>query len=334
MVCAVAMSMQEPNASAEVGLARWRRDAIFANWNLLNLAKAKVERELCRQPNDARTLQQLGDLQRKLGDFGAASETYRKLKAVDDDAVAAWGAWCVGALNGKQLPAGAPEGTHPTPFVRTDFLTAAQQDVLLDAVRRGGERFAPAKVGNTGKGEVALHTRVALVAERSVRRQIRPWFVKELDRIVGDVFRHFRVEGMDAWHVELEVTAHRLGGFYRPHQDTGYGRADSRLVTFAYYFHREPKGFAGGDLLLYDTSIATGGFSAAAFSRIQPVNNSLVFFPSGYVHQVLPVYANGDAFENTRFTVNGWLHTPSSAAHRTQNPEQNHFPNPCTLPVV
>ena len=47
--------------------------------------KAKVEQKLAAHPSDARTLRQMGALQRKLGDFGAASETYRKLKAVDDD---------------------------------------------------------------------------------------------------------------------------------------------------------------------------------------------------------------------------------------------------------
>ena len=284
----------------------------FTNWNLLTLALAKVKRKLAVNPNDARTLRQMGDLQRKLGDFGAASETYRKLKAVDDDA---WAVWCIGALNGEQLPARAPEGIHPTPFFRlTDFLTAPQQDVLLDKVRKGRERFAPAKVGNAGRGAVAIDTRVALVAEMSVRRQIKPWFVKELDYVVGDVFRHFRhsrVDGINECHVELGVTAYRSGDFYCPHQDTGYGRAHSRLITFAYYFHPEPQGFAGGDLLLYDTAIATGRFNAVAFSRIEPINNSLVFFPSDYVHEVLPVHANSDAFENARFSVNGWLHTES-----------------------
>ena len=44
---------------------------------------------------------------------------------------------------------------------------------------------------------------------------------------------------------------------------------------------------------------------AAAFSRIEPVNNSLVFFPSDYYHEMLPVHAKSEAFENVRFTVNG-----------------------------
>ena len=309
----------------------------FTNVNLLNRAMAKVEQQLAADPDNAETLRRMGDLQRKLGDFGAASRTYRKLKAMDDDAVAAW--W-IGALNGlnglngEEPPRAsrAPKEVHPTPFVRMpDFLTAAQQDTLLDAVRMGPEHFDPAQVGgDQGKapkgigtvgmvgeegaaGRVDLGTRVAWVAKRSVKRRIRPWFVAVLDRVVGDVFEHFGVHDMREYHVELDVTAHRGGGFFSPHRDNGSARFKSRLVSFAYYFHREPKGFAGGELLLYDTCVATDDYRATAFSRIPPLNNSLVFFPSGYYHEVLPVRAS-DAFENARFTVNGWLHRASERA--------------------
>ena len=284
--------VREPRAWAAPSPARKRSDAIgraFTDLNLLNRQKAKVEQKLAACPNDARVLRQMGDLQRKLGDFGAASETYRKLKAMDDDAVSAW---CIRALNGEQLPASVPEEPHPTPFVRiTDFLTGAQRAALLDAVKKEHEHFAP--------------------AQRSVVRRIGPLFVKALGRVVDDVVRHFRVDAVDKRHVELNVIAHRDGDFFTPHQDTGYARSDSRLVSFAYYFHREPKGFAGGELLLYDTCIATGDYRAAAFSRIEPINNSLVFFPSDYCHEVLSVHAKSSAFENTRFAIVGWLHGPA-----------------------
>ena len=299
--------------TATVSGQRKRRHAIrhaLADRNFLRRALAKVQQRLAADPDDAATLRQVGDLQRKLGDFDAAAETYRKLKAVDDDAVALGGlggAWWIGALNGEELPASAPEELHPAPFVRIpDFLTAAQQHMLLDAVRDGPEHFAPASVGNGQEWKVNLDARVALVAERAVLRRIRPWFVKELRRVAGEVCEHFGIDGMHKCPVELDVTAHRGGGFFRPHRDV-YDCSNRRLVSFAYYFHPEPKGFAGGELLLYDTCITTDSCRATAFSRIEPVNNSLVFFPSGYYHEVLPVHATSDAFENARFTVNGWL---------------------------
>ena len=291
---------------------RKRHEAIrraFVDVNLLNRAKTKVARRLAADPDAAEMLRRMGDLQRMLGDFDASSETYRKLKAMDDDAV---GAWWIGALNGGELPAGAPEEHHPTPFVRIpDFLTAARQDALLNAVRKGPEHFVPARIRKKAKGKIDLDTRAALVAERPVKLRIRPWFMAELGRVVDDVFEHFGVHDVREHHVELDVTAHRDSGFYLPHRDTGSGRSGSRLVSFVYYFHREPKGFAGGELLLYDTCLATDDYRATAFSRIEPVNNSLVFFPSDYYHEVLPVRAESDAFENARFTVNGWLHRAS-----------------------
>ena len=282
-----------------------RHDAIrhaFTDVGLLSRTVAEHEQRLAADPDDTETLRQMGDLQRKLGDFGAASETYRKLKTVD--------AWWIGALDGEELPASAPEKLHPAPFVRVpDFLTAAQQSLLLDAVRRGREHFVPARVrGTKDKGSVDLDTRVALVAERPLRRQIRPWFVNELGRVVGDVFKHFGIHDIGKSRVEFDLTAHRGGGFYRPHRDTDHARSGGRLVSFAYYFHREPKGFEGGELLLYDTCTATDDYRATSFSRIEPLNNSLVLFPSDYYHEVLPVRAKSDAFENARFTVNGWLH--------------------------
>ena len=302
-----------PSASAKQSPADKRHAAIwhtFADLNFLRRALARVEQRLAADPDDAEKLRQMGDLQRKLGDFDAASETYRKLKALDEDAVAAWRMRALnGGLNEERLPS-PPEELHPAPFVRIpDFLTAAQQNVLLDAAR-----LAPAW---NNQGGIVHDARAAFVAERSVRRQIRPWFMEEVDRVAGDVFEHFGIDDMRAYDVELELTAYRGGGFCLPHRDSGHKRTkrtNSRLISFSYYFHCEPKGFAGGELLLYDTSIAMDDFAPAAFSRIEPANNSLVFFPSDYYHEVLPVHATADAFENVRFTVNGWLHRPASAS--------------------
>ena len=305
------------SASAKQSPAQKRHAAIwrtFADLNFLHRALAKVERQLAADPDDAEKLRQMGDLQRKLGNFDAAHETYQKLKALDDDAVAAWWMCALngrlnGGLNGEKLPASPPEELHPAPFVLIpDFLTPAQQDVLLDAVR-----LAPAW---NDKGSIVHDARVAaFVADSSVRRQIRPWFMAEVDRVAGDAFEHFGIDDMREYDVEVELTAYRSGGFCLPHRDSGHRRTErtnNRLISFSYYFHPEPKGFAGGELLLYDTSIATDDFAPAAFSRIEPVNNSLVLFPSDYYHEVLPVHATSDALENARFTVNGWLHRPAS----------------------
>ena len=72
--------------------------------------------------------------------------------------------------------------------------------------------------------------------------------------------------------------------------------------------------FAGGDLLLHDAGRAGGG-PAGAFSRIDPLCDSIVFFPSDCLHEVTPV-ACGAGFGDGRFTVNGWIRGRSAAYRR------------------
>ena len=274
---------------------------------LLKQAKAKAERRLAADPEDADALRRLADLQRKGGEVDAASETYRKLTALTDDAVAAW---AVGALNDKAPLPNTPEGIHPVPFLRVaNFLTAAQQDVLFEAVGMGPEHFEPAGVYNGDGRTIDLDFRVAAVAERPVRRQIRPWFVEELMPVARRAVERFGIDDMQECHVEFQVTAHRGGGFFRPHRDNTAFK--DRQISYIYYFYAEPKPFVGGELLLYDTSLESSRFHRGGFSRIEPARNSLVLFPSSYYHEVLPVRCESESFEDSRFTVNGWLHRAS-----------------------
>ena len=41
---------------------------------------------------------------------------------------------------------------------------------------------------------------------------------------------------------------------------------------------------------------------------VQPLQNQLVCFPSGCLHEILPVVCPSGAFEHSRFTINGWFH--------------------------
>jgi Rps23 Pro-64 3,4-dihydroxylase Tpa1-like proline 4-hydroxylase len=76
-------------------------------------------------------------------------------------------------------------------------------------------------------------------------------------------------------------------------------------LTFVYFFHREPRRFAGGELRLFDTA-QTERVSAKVehFKLIYPLQNQVVFFPSSYVHEILPVICPSREFADSRFTVN------------------------------
>ncbi|MEI6429038.1 MAG: 2OG-Fe(II) oxygenase [Pseudanabaena sp. ELA607] len=108
--------------------------------------------------------------------------------------------------------------------------------------------------------------------------------------------------------IEAQLTAHNDGHFYKLHNDNGSPDTANRILTYVYYFHREPKGFSGGELVLYDGAMENNLMMAAHSShQIQPRNNSIVFFPSQFMHEVLPIICPSRKFVDSRFTINGWV---------------------------
>ncbi|MGD1920259.1 MAG: 2OG-Fe(II) oxygenase [Pleurocapsa sp.] len=109
-------------------------------------------------------------------------------------------------------------------------------------------------------------------------------------------------------HVEMQMTAHNEGCFYKAHSDAGSAKTKTRELTYVYYFYQEPKPFTGGELKLYDTEMVGKKFMQQDNSKIvEPRNNSIVFFNSRCKHEVLPIECTSQQFENSRFTLNGWL---------------------------
>lgn len=109
------------------------------------------------------------------------------------------------------------------------------------------------------------------------------------------------------------MTAHHAGGYYMRHTDNGDStpRQAGRRISYVYYFHREPRRFVGGDLLLYDTDYDLQECSTRTYSRLAPTDNTLVLFPSDSYHEITKVApASGETlpFGDGRFTVNGWIH--------------------------
>lgn len=109
--------------------------------------------------------------------------------------------------------------------------------------------------------------------------------------------------------VEMQMTAHNDGEYYRIHQDVDGEKIANRVLSYVYYFYREPKAFYGGDLRLYETHVE-GDKTAIGetFKTVEPRHNSIVFFDSRFQHEVLPVYCPSRQFEDSRFTINGWIH--------------------------
>lgn len=108
--------------------------------------------------------------------------------------------------------------------------------------------------------------------------------------------------------IEIQLTAHNDGCFYKMHNDAGSEKTATRELTYVYYFHKQPKAFSGGELKLYDTELKSSTVTTHPnYKLIEPENNRIIFFNSRSRHEVLPVVCQSKAFEDSRFTLNGWI---------------------------
>ncbi|MFN5854942.1 MAG: 2OG-Fe(II) oxygenase [Pseudanabaenaceae cyanobacterium] len=130
----------------------------------------------------------------------------------------------------------------------------------------------------------------------------------KLSAQIESVCQQLKIRSFIPLGIEAQLTAHNDGHFYKLHNDNGSPDTVNRILTYVYYFHREPKGFTGGELVLHDGAMENNIMMAAHSSHtIQPRNNSIVFFPSYFMHEVLPITCPSRKFVDSRFTINGWV---------------------------
>jgi Rps23 Pro-64 3,4-dihydroxylase Tpa1-like proline 4-hydroxylase len=123
-----------------------------------------------------------------------------------------------------------------------------------------------------------------------------------------DILQQLNHPTFEVSQVEMQLTAHNDGCFYKIHNDSGSEKTATRTITYVYYFHQEPKKFSGGELRLYETELKAGvATTNGKYKAIEPKNNSIVFFDSRCKHEVMPVKCPSRKFEDGRFALNGWL---------------------------
>jgi len=107
---------------------------------------------------------------------------------------------------------------------------------------------------------------------------------------------------------EFELVAHGDGAVFSRHVDTfkqNEGPGTHRIISAVYYFHALPKPFGGGELRLHSLA---GNAQPGTFVDIEPECDMILFFPSWFPHEVLPVTCPSGRFLDSRFTINCWIH--------------------------
>ncbi|NJN86503.1 MAG: proline hydroxylase [Leptolyngbyaceae cyanobacterium SL_7_1] len=196
----------------------------------------------------------------------------------------------------------APVEVLPSEFVQLDqFLTAAEHQQLLEYVLDRESEFVSTTT-STGaanyRKSVVLHyfpEFTALITDR-------------IQTVLPNVLSKLNLPPFEASQIEAQLTGHNDGNYYKIHNDNGSPETATRELTYVYYFHQEPKAYSGGELIIYDSQIENNYYvQAKSYHTVEPRNNSIVFFLSRYMHEVLPVRCPSRAFADSRFTINGWV---------------------------
>ena len=182
-----------------------------------------------------------------------------------------------------------------------NFLTAAEKNKLIKYVLAKESQFVTTSTSTNAddyRRSMVLHS----------FPEFSELMVNRIKAILPDVLRKLNIPSFGLGEIETQLTMHNDNNFYKIHNDSGSPDTATRFFTYVYYFYREPKAFSGGELLIYDSKIENNFYVADdTFRTVEPRNNSIVFFLSRYMHEVLRVSCPSKAFADSRFTINGWV---------------------------
>ena len=188
------------------------------------------------------------------------------------------------------------------PFVQIDgFLSDAEVAWLMQLTFAAESRFVRSRVSDAR--DDYRHS-LMLGAPHEVWQLM----TGKIKAAMPEVMPQLRLGNFPIGNIDCQITASIDGSYFKAHTDAGSNETYKRQFTYVYYFNREPKGFMGGELRLYDDTIRNGKLAATdSFQVVEPRHNSIVFFQAAVMHEVMPVSMPSKQFRDARFTVNGWI---------------------------
>jgi SM-20-related protein len=193
----------------------------------------------------------------------------------------------------------------PPHAVVRNWLGTQTIERLLAYAQSNEHAFADAGVGH---GEKFRIDRVRRISKRLGLGDLKGEIEAEVRDLLPAMFERLGNRPFIPHRLELEMAAHGDGAFFARHLDTetGYEHLVShRVISAVYYFYALPKAFSGGVLRLH--SLAASG-QEGTFVDIAPDYDTIVFFPSMFPHEVLPVRCRSSRFADSRFAINCWAH--------------------------
>lgn len=196
----------------------------------------------------------------------------------------------------------------PIHFVQIEnFLSQAELTEALSITAQKQEYFESSVVHNKKQEEIEKYRRSSILHHQHYQ-EFSDRFRQKVLATLPAVLKSLERPSFEVLSTVIQLTAHNDGCFYSLHSDANTDATKTREMTYVYYFYREPKGFSGGELKLYETGVDGDAlYKKNRVETVEPINNSIIFFPSRLLHEVMPVRCPSQAFEQSRFTFNGWI---------------------------
>jgi Rps23 Pro-64 3,4-dihydroxylase Tpa1-like proline 4-hydroxylase len=284
-------------------------EPLLVSTALLEQAEQMSRRQLASDPDKRTALAALGKTCRKLGKLDEARAAYERLAALDPGDSES--AYMLAILAGTDVPV-PPAAMHSAPFVVIkNFLPRSFHETLLPFVLSVQDKLEPAKVsGLDGQGAYNPDMRESL--ELPGECDVKTRFGAHIGEILPAIIPRLHVPPFEIGNMDVKVRAYLDGHFFKVHMDSPpqVDKICRRKVSFTYFFHNLPRGYTGGDLLLFDTHLERNRFTTSGFTSIAPEDNLLVLFPSPYYHSVVPVSCPSKLYVNSRFVINGHVSSP------------------------
>jgi len=209
---------------------------------------------------------------------------------------------------------------RPKNFVEIkDFLTESEQEELWQFTKNHHNGFVLSDIyDEISPVSDRQYSRHSLILDQPFT--LSPLIVEKVRQIIPKILAALQTPEFPLGPIEAQLTSHNDGEYFKLHNDNGMEALASRILTFVYYFHQQPKAFTGGELHIYDGKFESEKdekgekgkkFVPTGYQVVVPRNNCIVFFPSQLMHEVTQVQCPSRKFLDGRFTVNGWIHDAS-----------------------
>jgi SM-20-related protein len=211
-------------------------------------------------------------------------------------------------------------------IVIDDFLTASENKAILEHIVSLKEHYVTSALGDSEevnknyRSNLNLHIDQFFSApadaepEEVIAHRAKSPLLKMIDHFMQDEKILSMLDAAPApFHVLRECNywstqVSRYGD--KDHYHWHYDRIpwdDTRIISFVYYVHTEPRKFSGGELTLTDGLLwGEEVVGKTSESVIEPQNNRLVLFDSRNLHTVKKTKAP-EEFEDGRFSINVWI---------------------------